>query len=290
MKMKMNKEIEITIGRLSFKLQEMHDFGWLLASGEPFTVFDQQDSGNLCFGVETKGHKLFLKYAGAKTMDFKGDTLDAINRLKSAIQSYIDLKHQVLTEYKDSFETPNGFAAIFEWFDGENMHPHWIYRPPAKYENPNSPFYKFKRLPLKTRLDALDKIYSFHVHVEQKGYQAVDFYDGSLLYNFERNVLRICDIDFYAKKPYINKMCWGSKRFNAPEEYIKGATLDERTNVYNMGATAFSLIGGELDRSFTMWEGNEVLFRVAQISTKENRNDRFSSVAEFYEEWQKALT
>lgn len=287
--MKMNKEIEITIGRLSFKLREKHDFGWLLAIGKPFIVYDQQDSGNLCFGVEKKGHKLFVKYAGAKTMDFKGETSYAIDRLKSAIQSYIDLKHQVLIEYKDSFETPNGFVAIFEWFDGENMHPHWIYPPPAKYKNPNSPFYKFKKLPLKTRLYALDKIYSFHVYVEHKGYQAVDFYDGSLLFNFERNELKICDIDFYAKKPYVNAMCWGSKRFNAPEECVKEAILDERTNVYNMGATAFSLIGGELDRTIDKWEGSEVLFRVAQKATNDNRSDRFSSVAEFYEEWQKAL-
>jgi len=284
----MNKEIDISIGRISFKLQEMHNFGFLLKIGNPFIVFDQQDSGNLCFGIETNGQKLFVKYAGSKTIDFKGNTLDAINRLKSAIQTYIDLNHQVLIEYKDSFETPNGFAAIFEWFDGENMHPHWIYPEPAKYENQNSPFYKFKRLPLRTRLDALDKIYSFHWHIEQKGYQAVDFYDGSLLFNFERNELKICDIDFYVKKPYVNSMCWGSKRFNAPEDFVKGMTLDARTNVYNMGATAFNLIGGELDRSFAKWEGTEVLFKVAQIATAADRKDRFVSVAEFYEEWKKA--
>ena len=184
---------------------------------------------------------------------------------------------------------PQGFAAVFEWFDGENMHPHWLFPPPAKYENPNSPFYKFKRLPLKIRLDALDTIFSFHSYVEQKGYQAVDFYDGSLLFNFDRNELKICDIDFYAKKPYINTMCWGSNRFNAPENNIKGSFLDERTNVFNMGATAFCLIGGELNRSIEKWEASEDIFKIAQIATKENSSERFGSVAEFYREWQKAL-
>lgn len=282
-------EQEITINRLSFKLKEVHDFSWLLHFGNPFVVFDQQDSGNLCFGVEKNGEKLFVKYAGAKTLDFKGKPIEAVNRLKAAIQAYIDLKHSVLVEYKDSIETYDGFAAIFEWFDGENMHPHWIYPGLAKYENPNSPFYKFRKLPLYLRLDVLDKIYTFHSYVEQKGYQAVDFYDGSLLYNFERNEFKICDIDFYAKKPYVNTMCWGSKRYNSPEDFVKGAILDERTNVYNMGATAFSLIGGELDRSISKWEGSEKSYNVARTATNENRNDRFTSVVEFYGKWKEAL-
>lgn len=285
----MSEEIEIKADEIKFKLKEMHDFNWLNEIGKPFVVFDQQDSGNLCFGVENNGRRIFVKYAGAKTTDFNGNILEAIGCLKSAIQSYIDLKHEVLIEYKDSFETANGFVAIFEWFDGENMHPHWIYPPPAKYENPNSPFYKFRRLPIRTRLDALDKIFSFHCYVEQKGYQAVDFYDGSLLFNFERNELKICDIDFYAKKPYVNTMCWGSERFKAPEDYIKGVILDERTNVFNMGAIAFSLIGDELNRNLEKWEGPEALFKIAQTATMPNRNDRFGSVQELYQEWKKAL-
>lgn len=82
-------------------------------------------------------------------------------------------------------------------------------------------------------------------------------------------------------------MCWGSNRLNAPEDSIKGEVLDRRTNVYNIGATAFSLIGGELDRSIEKWEGTEALYKVAQVATKENRNDRFGSVAEFYREWKR---
>ena len=84
----------------------MHDFGWLLEIGNPFVVFDKQDSGNLCFGVEKNYHKLFVKYAGAKTIEFSGNAVDAICRLKSAIQAYIDLSHEVLIAYKYSFETP----------------------------------------------------------------------------------------------------------------------------------------------------------------------------------------
>jgi serine/threonine protein kinase, bacterial len=39
---------------------------------------------------------------------------------------------------------------------------------------------------------------------------------------------------------------WGSSRFMSPEEFGLGAKIDERTNVFNMGAIAFGLLGGEL--------------------------------------------
>lgn len=35
-----------------FRLLEEHDFGWLQKLGKVFEVFDQQDSGNISFGVE----------------------------------------------------------------------------------------------------------------------------------------------------------------------------------------------------------------------------------------------
>ena len=38
---------------------------------------------------------------------------------------------------------------------------------------------------------------------------------------------------------------WGSSCFMSPEEFELNAIIDERTNVFNMGAMAFSLLGGE---------------------------------------------
>ena len=56
---------------------------------------------------------------------------------------------------------------------------------------------------------------------------------------------------------------WGSSRFMSPEEFELNATIDERTNVFNMGAMAFSLLGGEKDRSFIKWEASKELYEVA---------------------------
>ncbi|WP_164849793.1 hypothetical protein [Niallia taxi] len=36
-----------------------------------------------------------------------------------------------------------------------------------------------------------------------------------------------------------------------------GAKIDQRTNVFNMGAIAFGLLGGELVRSTSKWDGGQ---------------------------------
>lgn len=55
------------IDEVSFELKEDFDFSFLSQYGSVFTVFDKQDSGNLCFGVKDGDRKLFLKIAGTST-------------------------------------------------------------------------------------------------------------------------------------------------------------------------------------------------------------------------------
>lgn len=121
---------------------------------------------------------------------------------------------------------------------------------------------------------------------------AVDFYDGSILYDFTNHETRICDIDYYQKKPFRNNMgrLWGSSRFISPEEFKLGADIDSRTNVYNMGAIIFGLLGGELDRSFEKWEAGEKLYKVACKAINENKQERYQSVSDFYIAWSMAAT
>mgnify|MGYP006990364804 CR=1 FL=1 len=64
-----------------------------------------------------------------------------------------------------------------------------------------------------------------------KGYVAVDFYDGSILYDVREHKTTICDVDVFRRQPCVNDMgrMWGSSRFQAPEEYRLGAAIDEGT-------------------------------------------------------------
>ncbi|MBD2848621.1 serine/threonine protein kinase [Paenibacillus sp. IB182496] len=278
------------IGKVNFKLKERISFEWLMNLGNVFEVFDEQDSGNICFGVEQNGVKKFVKFAGVQTLEYEGDPSDAVSRLVKAIPVYNDLKHPNLISLFDHFKVESGYVAVFDWFEGENLHPHWVYPPPAKYNDPNSPFYKYKQLNLQRRLESLNHIFAFHVFMESKGYVAIDFYDGSILYDFTRHETRICDIDFYEKKPYVNLMgrMWGSSRFMSPEEFELGARIDSRTNVFHMGATAFVLLGGERDRSIEKWEASHDLYQVAYRAVESDRNKRFESLSDFYLAWNEA--
>jgi serine/threonine-protein kinase len=210
--------------------------------------------------------------------------------LQQAIPIYQALKHPSLIELEEHFATENGYLAVFAWFDGECLHPHWLFDRYEKYTHPQSPYYQYKQLPITKRLKSLDEIFSFHVHVASQGYVAIDFYDGSILYDFKNDLTEICDIDFYRKKPVFNvqgKNFWGSRRFKSPEEYELSAVIDEKTNVYNMGAIAFGLLGGELDRSAVRWEAGIELYKIACKATEQDRGKRYTSVQSFYEAWKK---
>ncbi|WP_035345084.1 protein kinase domain-containing protein [Alkalihalobacillus hemicellulosilyticus] len=282
----------MTLDKVDFQLQEEHTFNWLKQLGAVFCVFDQQDSGNISFGVENDGQRYFVKYAGAKPIDFTGNPKDAIERLKKAVPVYQSLEHPHLIKLLDYFSTENGYAVVFQWFEGECLHSHWSFGGVAKFTNPKSPFYRFKKLEVEKRLKALDAIFSFHTYVESQKYVAVDFYDGSILYDFKNDETKICDIDFYREAPSRNDLgedFWGSNRSKSPEEFELGSPIDSITNVFNLGAIAFGLLGGEMDRSFSKWDANQGLYEVARRAVEEDRNNRYSTIKEFYDAWKSVL-
>lgn len=284
--------ITIEIDKVRFQLQEDHNFFWLKNLGDVFCVFDEQDSGNISFGVENNNKKFFVKYAGAKPMDFSGNPKDAVDRLIKAIPVYKKLEHPNLIKLLDHFSIENGYAALFEWFEGECLHSHWSFAEIPKYTHPQSPFYRFRNLEIKKRIEALNTIFAFHTYVESKNYVAVDFYDGSILYDFKNDETKICDIDFYRKSPSINDIggdFWGATRSKSPEEFTLGSPIDSKTNVFTMGAIAFGLLGGEMDHSFSKWEADKKLYEVVIKAVEKERDNRYSTVKEFYEAWNIAL-
>lgn len=48
--------------------------------------------------------------------------IDAVERLKAAIPVYEQLDHPFLIKLKDYFVLRDGYAAVFEWADGECLH------------------------------------------------------------------------------------------------------------------------------------------------------------------------
>lgn len=263
------------INEIPFKLKSAFDFSFLSEYGRVFKVFDDQDSGNICFGTEKDGQRYFIKFAGAPTEQYNGDPADAIARLKATLPVYSDLKHKNLIELVEAKDIGGGFAMVFKWADGDCMGRMY----PAQHK-------KFMALPAQDKLNVFADILDFFEYIASQNYVAIDFYDGSIMYDFECGKTTICDIDFFRKQPCINDMgrMWGSSLFQSPEEYQLGAVIDEITNVYTIGATAFALFG-EYNRTRDKWQLSDELFEVAAKAVSDDRTKRQQSIRQFIDEW-----
>jgi len=188
-----------TIDGISFRLKEPFDFTFLKKYGQVFKVLDDQDSGNICFGVDDGVQKYFIKFAGAPTVRANVSAEEAATVLKQSTAIYRDLAHPILTRLINAEEIGGGFAAVFEWTDA------------------------------------------------------------------------IC----------MAKMC--------PEEFTLGAEIDEITNVYTMGATAFALLA-KFDRTQEKWPLCTQSYEVANKAVSNNREERQQSIRQFIQEWKTALS
>lgn len=263
------------IDGVPFKLKSPFDFSFIRKYGKVFKVFDDQDSGNICFGLQNGENKYFIKFAGAPTERASVNANEAISNLKLTTPIYQDLAHPTLIRYINAEEIGGGFAVIYEWADGVCMGR--MYPLSRK---------RFMQMSLDVKLQVFNDILAFHAYVASCGYIAIDFYDGSIMYDFNRDKTTICDIDFYAKKPYINQMgrLWGSSRFMSPEEFELGATIEEDTNVFLLGQIAFALFS-DSNHSKEAWPLNKKLYNVLQKAISNDRIERQQSIKQLIDEW-----
>lgn len=267
------------IDGIPYKMKGFFDFGFISRYGKVFEVFDDQNSGNICFGTEKDGEKYFVKFAGAPTEAYDGTSEDAIRWLKSTLPVYQDLEHKNLIRFVSSEEVGGGFAMTFQWMEGFCMGRMY----PESHQ-------KFMQMPVEDKLIVFRDILDFLDYVAASGYVAIDFYDGSVLYDDRQQKTTICDVDFFRKMPCKNDMgrMWGSSRFQSPEEFTRGADIDEVTNVYTAGAFAFALFGG-YERTLEKWSLSEALFRVVAKATADDRSKRQQSIHQLREEWGSAM-
>lgn len=298
------KIIEQQIDGIHYKLREEVDFTFLNIFGEVFCVFDQNDSGNISFGVENKrGKKYFIKVAGARTVESVHTPNEAVNSLKQTVKIYEDLKHNSLIELVSTGSQDSLFYTVFNWSEGECLFDHWNFSKYKADPSIQTPIMKFKQLSIEKKLEVAQKILSFITYVEVKGYMAVDFYDSSLIYDFEKDILTICDIDLFKKKPAKNNLGLeypGTKRMKAPEEYECDADIDSKTNVFTIGALFFHIFGNYSKSTIKrMYEENRLihleqkdwslapeLHDVALKAVQYDRTERYHSVKDFKIAWQ----
>lgn len=296
------------IDNVSFKMNEEHDFSFLSEYGRVFCAFDQNDSGNISFGVAGADKKFFIKVAGARTSESCTETKKAIEVLKNAMPLYEALIQQPnLIKLIEHYEAGDLYIAVFKWAEGECLFDYWNFEKYKENTLIKSPYLKFKQLPIKKRLKAVSIIFEFLIYTAKIGYVAIDFYDGSIMYDFKNDTTTICDLDFFRKKPTFNDMgedFWGTKRLKAPEEYIYGAVIDEVTNIFTLGALILNFFGSYSEKdinqmylyskffpcAFEKWELSKELYEVVTKAVSSDRNNRYKSITSFFTSWNAALS
>ena len=260
---------------------------YLNAVGRVFAVFDErsQDSGNISYGVQTTQGRYFVKTAGyPDDLNPFLSHSERVSLLRNAVQLRQNCNHCTLPSLYRVIESPTGPLLVYQWVDGE-----LIRVDAAMRDDPRSTFQRFRRLPSHEVIRALDLVYELHHQLAQLGWIAVDFYDGCMIYDFNHRDLHIVDLDHYCEEPFINEMgrMFGSSRFMAPEEFERGARIDERTTVFTMGRTAAVLLSdGTLARR--PFRGSDALCEVIRHACHDNREKRYDSMAAFFAAWMDA--
>lgn len=292
---------------IEFRLKGFHDFTWLKKYGTAFWVVDETGSGCICIGMENAGKKYFCKIAGVNTIEAEVSPKESIEILKEAVHLYYDLRHPNLVKIIEDYEYDQFYVVVFEWSEGECLFDHWNFEKYQRDTAIKSPKEKFKQLSVSKKLNTIDVLFSFLQNVNKKGYVAIDFYDGSIMYDFSTDKTTICDIDFFKKAPVMNDKgveWFGTKRFKAPEEYIKGCAIDEQTNIFTLGALIFDFCGRFSDEeigqryknnqfipcSYSNWQLNEESYQVAVKAVNLNKNERYMTFDEFFTEWKRAVS
>jgi serine/threonine-protein kinase len=237
-----------------------------------FVVFDEQDSACVSFGTVVDGKRWFVKRA---------TTPAAARSLRNAVAVHEAVRHDTIVAPTAVLtDVVNGPVLVYPWYDGT------VLNQATRHESDRSGLARFQALPIAEVGAALRAILSAHVAVAAAGFVAVDLYDGCFLYDFDARVMRLIDLDEYRPGPFAVEAdrLPGSLRYMAPEEFVRGAVIDERTTVFNLGRTLHELL---LD-SAAGWRGDAAQRSVVDTATRPAPSERFADVAALARAWHAA--
>lgn len=258
----------------SLQRVELDPATFLSQCGEIFAVFDErtQDSGNVSYGVEVDERRYFVKTAGRPDDDRPYlDHSGRVSLLHNAVKLAESSDHRTLPKLHQVVDSAWGPMLIYDWAEGQNV---------------RNCLDRVRRHVVSEVEQLVTEVYDLHRELTGLGWIANDFYDGAMIYDFQRHRVHVIDLDSYNMGSFTNSMgrMAGSKRFMAPEEFELGATIDERTTVFTMGRTAAVLMSdNSLERE--PFRGSDAQYEVMVQSCAENPEDRFQTVAEMYAAW-----
>jgi serine/threonine protein kinase len=236
-----------------------------------FVVFDEQDSACVSYGTVVDGKRWFVKRA---------TTAAAARSLRNAVVVHDAVRHDTIVAPAHVVVDVTGRPIlVYKWCEGI------VLNQATRHRSDRSGLARFQSLPVVEVAEALGAILSAHLAVSAAGYVAVDLYDGCFLYDFDAHVMRLIDLDEYRPGPFTVEAdrLPGSRRYMAPEEHLRGAVIDERTTVFNLGRTLFHLLD-----SASGWRGTAAQRAVVDTATRPSPSDRFADVASLAGAWHRA--
>jgi serine/threonine protein kinase, bacterial len=266
------------------KQTKLTPIAYLSELGDIFATFDArtQDSGNVSFGIELNGQRWFVKTAGdpADSTSFLLHE-DRVGLLLNAQRLAQTVAHTALPFLNGVTQSAWGPMLIYDWVVGELLG-----ASVARRADPQSAFQRFRRLPSDALTSAIDSVIDVHLELCGVGWVACDFYDGSIIYDFAGDRTWLVDLDNYHMGAFSNEMgrMFGSSRFMAPEEFERGAMINERTTVFNIGR-AISVFFGDGDLSRAEFRGSETQYQTMLRACSSDPAARFPSIAELARSW-----
>ncbi|MDH5675124.1 MAG: hypothetical protein OEZ06_23565 [Myxococcales bacterium] len=263
---------------------------FLAANAEIFARWGwpTHDSGNVSYGVRAGDARFFVKTAGPANgrhePHFATTHAQRVELLNNAATLAGSLEHPALPALRNVIASPEGPVLVYDFVDGE-----LLYAEGETRDDPSTAYQRFRALPPERIASALDTIYAVHDELAKRGFIACDFYDGSILYDFDRGKLIVCDLDSYGRGAFENAMgrMYGSSRFMAPEEFVRGATIDQRTTVFTLGRTAAVFLS-DLTLEREPFRGSDAEHAVVVRACQPVPEQRYASVREFCQAWRLA--
>ena len=248
------------------------------------TFGERSDSKATVVGVDDGHDRFIVKYAEEPA---------AVAWLESAVRFHAAVRHPVITPVLHHLRTASGGLALVEaWAPGEVLVDHFDPAVPRR-DQPGSPYQRFLALPAATIAAAVTHLLDAHVAVALAGFVAVDLHDGCLVHDAAGAGLQLIDLDSYRPGPFVLDVDrqLGSTATMAPEEHVRGATIDERTTVFTLGRFAHVLLGGDRDGPPHLpgWRAGPALFDVVRTACEEDPGRRHRTVADLQAAWEAAL-
>lgn len=254
-----------------------------------------QGSGNVSWLIETGKRRLFVKSAGVDLPPPPGapepyfDHAGRVRLLRNAVEVAHSCRHPALPELLNVIESAGGPMLVYQAVAGDLIGVTSKPTPGGSArlrQDPTSSYQRFALLPADELLAHFDTLIDLHRDLAAAGWVASDLYDGCLIVDFANHTLHVVDLDNYRKGTTQNDMgrMFGSGRFMAPEEFELGATIDQRTTVFNLGRLAWHFCT-RLSESDDQFCGSPGLASVLKQATTTTPEQRHRDVAEFAAAW-----